>query len=75
MTDKYYMDYLRKKGKLKKLKLTDDQIARQMIRASGECLCPKCGQEYYSHPYVENCLDMNGYPYMHVTCDGLIVKL
>lgn len=66
---------LRKRGLLVHVDKTDEEIARDTIRASGMCICEKCGKEYWWHPYVDNCRDMDGYPFVHITCDGTIVKL
>jgi len=70
-----HLEHLRKRGKLKIVDLSDEEIARRMYRASGLCECVGCGKEYYSHPYVENCLDDTGLPFLHVLCDGDIIKL
>lgn len=75
MAENAFMEFLRLKGKLKMLKLSDEEIARDMIRASGDCICEKCGKKYYDHPYIENALDGEGHPYLHVICNNLIVKL
>jgi hypothetical protein len=75
MAENAFIEYLRLKGKLKMLNLSDEEIARDMIRASGDCICEECGKKYYDHPYIENNLDGEGHPYLHITCNGLIVKL
>lgn len=38
----------------------------KMMRASGNCICEKCGLEYFDHP------EENG---LHLTCEGKLVKL
>lgn len=38
-------------------------------RASGDVLCEVCGLEYYAHDTVR------GYPWLHRTCAGRLVKL
>lgn len=35
-------------------------------RAGGDMTCPKCGRVYYDHPQVW---------FLHVLCDGSLVKL
>lgn len=72
------VDYLRKKGKLIHVDLTNEEIDRQMIRASGECICEECGEPYRKHPYIDNVMDESGdrlQPFIHRVCDGLLVKL
>lgn len=76
----YYMlvDYYRKKGKLVHLDLTEEEIDRKTIRAGHECICEECGKMYIDHPYIDNVMDGSGdrlQPFLHVICDGLIVKL
>lgn len=40
------------------------------LRAGKDCLCPRCGKEYWRHP------DVPGHePYLQKLCTGLIVKL
>lgn len=38
-------------------------------RASGDCICEKCGMDYYSHPPVIR------FPGLHRVCNGDLVKL
>jgi hypothetical protein len=72
--ESYREEYYRIKGKLKETGLTTEEIARKMHRASGDCVCD-CGKDYYSHPYVTEARDQDGEPFLHVLCNGDIVKL
>ena len=54
---------------------TDKLPEFDFIRASGDCVCPVCGETYYKHPYNLDIVDGNGYPWLHVLCDGTLVKL
>ena len=63
-----------KRGKLKETGLSHNVLGNRMHRASGDCVCD-CGQNYYSHPYATEARDRDGEPYLHVLCDGDIVKL
>lgn len=38
-------------------------------RASGLCVCPECGRQYYDHPQFKHA------PYLNQLCDGRLVKL
>lgn len=41
----------------------------EFVRASGECVCEKCGELYYDHP------QHMPHHWLNVICTGLIVKL
>ena len=69
------VQYLIKRGKLVETGLPTAEVARRMIRASGLCICSDCGEDYYSHPYVSEARDDEGMPFLHVLCNGDIVKL
>lgn len=69
-----YLEFLRKRNMLVHLNLTEDEIAAQMIRAGGAVVCSECGKEYFKHPFIDDCL-FDDRPYLHVICDGTIVKL
>lgn len=69
------LDFLRKKNKLKLLNLTNDEIMAQSFRAGGDVVCSVCNLKYYDHPFVENCLDQQDLPFLHIICDNSIVKL
>ena len=71
----YNLDYLRQRGKLIMLPLTEDEISNKAIRAGGDVVCSICNKKYYDHPFIENCLDNEGRPYLNIICDGTIVKL
>ncbi len=66
--------YFRKKGWLKETGLTLDELATKMYRAAGACVC-ECGDEYREHPYADEARDQEGNPFLHVLCNGDIVKL
>ncbi len=70
-----YLQHLERRGMLKKTGMSFDELARKMIRASGLVICEHCGKDYYHHPYASECRDDQGHPFLHVTCDGDIVKL
>ena len=44
-------------------------------RASQHCSCPVCGREYGAHPMDPTALSWDGYPVLHVLCNGDKVKL
>lgn len=75
MVDTTLMDYLRKRGMLVLLSETYSEIEQRQLRVNGETICAECGKTYGEHPYVENCLDLEGRPYLHALCDGTIAKL
>ena len=52
-----------------------DGDTRDMIRTSGECVCPDCNELYRRHPMASRPVDWNGYPFLHVLCDGTLIKL
>ena len=43
-------------------------------RASQDCIC-ECGTRYGDHPFSEEDISYDGYPYLHVLCNGDKVKL
>jgi hypothetical protein len=47
----------------------------EMVRASGDALCELCGRTYYRHPVTYEYVDWDGHPYLHVGCDGTLLKL
>lgn len=68
-------EFLRKKGKLVTTGLTDEEISIKMIRTDGGAICSVCGKEHRDHPYIDEARDWDGYPFLHLICDGMIVKL
>jgi hypothetical protein len=44
-------------------------------RASGTCVCIRCGREYYEHPYDGGDQTYDGQPTLKVLCDLSRVKL
>lgn len=68
-------EFLRKRGMLVKTGLTEDELAERMFRSDHRCICPECGKRYGSHPLAEEVRDIDGNPFLHVICDGSIVKL
>lgn len=59
--------------------LTEEQELRieNFYRAGGECICEKCGEEYYSHPHYEPSAltTQERYPWLRELCNGDLVKL
>lgn len=48
---------------------------QEMVRVSGEAICPECGKKYVDHPYDTRQVDWEGYPFLRVACDGRRLKL
>lgn len=44
-------------------------------RASGDCVCEECGKQYYEHPLDQKELSYDNSPFMHILCNGDLVKL
>lgn len=53
----------------------NDYEQPDFCRASGDCLCPDCGKEYWHHPQAKEFLSWDGYPFLHRLCNGKLVKL
>lgn len=70
-----HLEYLKKKGKLVEVNMTEEEIAKVMRRTGGDLICGVCGKKYYDHPYVSEVRDQDNHPYLNITCDGQIVKL
>lgn len=70
-----YLVHLEKRNMLKHVSLTDEEIAKVMVRTGGDTICDVCGKNLYSHPFVSNLRDMEGHPFLNITCSGKIVKL
>lgn len=53
---------------------TQEQIDKmdngEMYRASGDCICEKCGKLYYDHDYFAE-----PYEFLNILCNGDLVKL
>jgi hypothetical protein len=47
----------------------EDLMTGNYRRSAGLCICPDCGKEYYSHPYVKGAL------WLTELCNGDLVKL
>lgn len=71
----YREKYWKDNGWLATTGETHDELAERFYRASGACICDACGKEYYSHPYATEARDRDNMPYLHVLCNGDIVKL
>lgn len=70
-----YLEHLKRRGKLVKTGMTVDELAVAMVRACGDCICEVCGKDYYSHPFADEARTDENRPFLHVTCNGDIVKL
>lgn len=70
-----YIQYLKARGKLVTVDLSDEEIMRQERRCGGDCVCEECGKIYYDHPYIANSVDWEGRPFLHLICNGTIAKL
>lgn len=44
-------------------------------RCSGECVCEKCGHDFYHHPEEWRRIGYGNVPYLKILCDGTLVKL
>lgn len=57
---------------LLELSIDDDNAWK---RVGGGAVCQSCGLKYYDHMMCESILDSRNEPYLHVSCDGLLLKL
>jgi len=48
---------------------------REMLRASGDAECELCKRPYNRHPVTYEHVDWNNEPFLHVGCDGTLLKL
>lgn len=55
--------------------LSADELCIRMFRADQNCICPICSKRYGDHPYAKEAIDFEDRPFLHVLCDGSIVKL
>jgi hypothetical protein len=44
-------------------------------RSYGECVCDRCGEEYFTHPMDWRVIGYGNVPFLNVLCDGRRVKL
>jgi hypothetical protein len=44
-------------------------------RASGACVCDRCGHTYRAHPLDWRVIGLGDFPFLHVLCSGERVKL
>lgn len=42
---------------------------KELIRASGNCICEICNEDYYSHPHDSE------FEFLNIRCDGQRLKL
>jgi len=60
-------------SELTKTPFTSEELNTQALetftRASGDCLCPVCGEQYHKHPTVV------GAEWLNRLCNGVYVKL
>lgn len=47
----------------------------KIVRASGDAICPECGEPYRKHPHDEEILDYDDRPFLRIACDGTRLKL
>lgn len=69
------LEYLARRGRLRKTGLTHDELALRMYRADQRVICKTCGKQYIDHPFADEARDPDNLPYLHVVCNGDIVKL
>lgn len=44
-------------------------------RAGGDVICEECGCKYLDHVMFQGEKDDQGHPFLHMLCDGTLVKL
>jgi hypothetical protein len=47
----------------------------EFTRASGQSICPACGERYLAHPHADEYPGYDGRPFLRRLCDGRLVKL
>jgi hypothetical protein len=47
----------------------------EMRRAGGDVVCELCGRPYRKHVLTYEFVDWDGHPFLHVHCDGSLLKL
>ncbi len=74
--DERFLEYLRQRGMLVHADLTEDEIDIKMRRTDQNCICEECGKTHREHPYIDDTLSwLDGRPYLHLLCDGILAKL
>lgn len=74
--DERLLEYLRNRNMLVHADVTEDEIDERMRRVDQNCVCDECGKLYREHPYIDDTLDwMDGRPYLHLLCSGVLAKL
>ena len=68
-------EYLRKRGMLVETGRDPYEIECAMLRTHQDCICPVCGKKYREHPYIHEVRDWEGSPFLHLICNGMVVKL
>lgn len=56
-------------------KTTDQSELYRAYRANQDCICPLCGKRYIDHPMNKEVLSWQDEPFLHVLCNGDLVKL
>jgi ribA/ribD-fused uncharacterized protein len=59
---------------VRKIKKEDDDL-NKAYRASGNCICNICGKKYYDHPMSAKYKSWQNEMYLHILCNGDLVKL
>ena len=51
------------------------ELEGEMIRVNGNADCELCGRQWWRHPVTYEFTDWDGEPWLHVACDGTLLKL
>lgn len=63
------------------LKLACEQLGSSVeeqtmfYRANQDCICLECGEPYWKHPMDNHYLSFQDEPWLHILCNGDLVKL
>ncbi len=68
------LEYYRKRGMLVHLDISESKIAKTTTQTVGFVVCEECKVTYDRHPYIDNILNHNYRPYIHLLCDGTTVR-
>jgi Fe2+ or Zn2+ uptake regulation protein len=69
------LQVLERKGMLVHLDISNKELQKRVFQTVGHCICEECGSTYDRHPYIDDFLNYNRRPYLHLLCDGRLANL
>ena len=69
------LEHYRNKDMLVHLDISDEELQKRIFKTVGHVICEECGSAYDRHTYIDDFLNNNERPYLHLLCDGRLANL